>query len=252
VPVAPVVARYWPVLLIMTAVSVGFDWLSEPYLRPEDGDFFGWPELVAITCLSAFVSAIFASMIAVPWHGLLLRGEPLSGHGFSSDRRIMVYASWGFCVMLPFFASFPLFTLGSMQLYAKTGSAVVGMHGALAMMYAGSFAFLVGILIFTRLGIKVVAIALPDPNGSLTTIWRRTSWSFWRMFWGLAITVLPIYIVGFLPVFIGTAQQEAWLSTAFWSTVTTLITTLLGLVPLTFLSLAYRHFMMTPPERIDP
>jgi hypothetical protein len=260
--VPEVIARYWPVLLAQAAVSLLLDWVAA-HATPEDGlvnlatpnfsDIFGEPNLVVgiISWGSIFISAIFAAVIAVPWHGLVLRGQPLSGSGLTIDWRIIGYATWGFGITLPFLTCIPLLAFGIAQLTSEPGTEVVHKNDAWAIFYAGWLALFVGIVTFTRLGIKVVAAGLRDPNGSLPAVWRGTKWSYWRIFWGSTLTLLPEILFSFFAIYHGAvdAVEEMWPSTAIWKATVTIITAILGLVPLTFLSLAYRHFVMTPPER---
>jgi hypothetical protein len=250
-----VVVRFWSVLLALTIVSLGLYWLVHPYETEAGSLGSGWISIIFIP----FIGGIFTAMIAVPWHSLVLNDEPLAGQGLTFDTRVLSYATWGMAVMMPFLASFPLFT-NAIPADLPTG-ATDDTNAALAtisfnMLAAAMVALIAGIYIFARLGIKVVATALRDPNGSLGVIWQNTSWSFWRLFWGPIITCLPmIAAIWLLPdvAFVpdgGTPPSR--FSYAATNAAVGLVCTVFGLAPLTFLSLAYRHFMMSPAERTAP
>jgi hypothetical protein len=258
-----VVARYWPVLLVMSVVSVGFDWLGTSFgepcsnpnggnvvvcqddiiVNPEMGDFFNGPGFV-IYGIQWVSTAIFLSMIAVPWHALVLKNQPLSGRGLTLNSSVLTYAIWNMVVRLPVWPSILLLYLGKMQLD--------GMPSPSNMAYAGILLSLPGLMILSRLSIKVVAIALQEPNVTLRTIWESTSNNSWRMLWGMLLTILPLFTMAVLPEWLMKhnvlPQTLPPLTWAVFSTTIDVIRTLLFLAPLTFLSLAYRHLMMTLPD----
>jgi hypothetical protein len=235
------VARRWMVLAVLGALMCALYWLIPPY------DMTAKEPMMAPSWLSiginGLASILFTSMIAVPWHRLVLTGQPMTGNGFDLHPRILAYALWGVlfgaAVMVPmsmFGAAAPV-TPGANPTDAQTTTILIAMVG----MY-------VAIYLVTRFQLKLVATALSDPAGGLGTIWWRTRWSFWRLFGGSALAILPVMGAQYL---FNVLVPPASLSPGVLA-ITHAIQALIGVVftlpLLTFLSLSYQHFMTKQPE----
>jgi hypothetical protein len=235
-----VIAKFWLVLLAMTAVSFALYWLAQPYEKSTDGS----QSFLLTTLMIPSMTGIFIAMIAVPWHRFIINGEPLTSDGPIPDTRACVYAACGIAILLPFYASFPLFAAA----FSPSVDVSVDQNhlSAVDFTYLGA-AFItvfLGIYISTRISLKLVAVALRDPQGTFGAVWQKTSWSFWRLFWGTTVTFVPeLFAIFLLP-----DAQQTRLDYALWNTVIVLFSAILGMVPLTFLSLAYRH-LMTPASK---
>jgi hypothetical protein len=237
-----VIRKFWLELIALTAVSFVLYWLVQPYDK-HDGFMSLWWTVIIIP----FISSIFVAMVAVPWHRLVLKGELLSGSTLRIDRRVLTYAIWGTALLLPFLASLSLFGAAFPDGAPENDDSTPINWGYLITAFA---AFLAGIFSLTRLSLRLVSAALDDKRGTIRTIWHNTSWSFWRLFCGTIITFLPSMLaVVAIPFY---DPQQSRLSYAAMNAAMTLVSTILGMIPLTFLSLAYRHFMMAPSERTAP
>jgi hypothetical protein len=230
-----VIAKFWLVLLALTVVTFALYWLIQPYNKA-DGIHSFW--LTALIMPS--ITGVFIAMIAVPWHRFVINSDPLTSVGLIPNAQACIYAACGIAVLLPFYASFPLFAAAF-----SPPIEVPSVHGhpsTVNFNYLGAalIAVLLGVYISTRICLKLVAVALRDPKGTFAKVWQKTSWSFWRLFWGTILTFVPeLFAIFLLP-----EAPQTQFDYALWNTAQTLISTVLGMVPLTFLSLAYQHLMM--------
>jgi hypothetical protein len=235
------VARRWMVLAVLGALMCALYWLIPPY------DLTAKEQTLAPSWLSigvnSMASILFTSMIAVPWHRLVLTGEPITGNGFDLHPRILAYALWGIlfgaAVMVPIsmMGAFAPATPTAKPTDAQTATILIVMVCVYAAIY-----------LVTRFQLKLVATALSDPAGSLGAIWRRTRWSFWRLFGGAALAILPVMGAQYL---FNALVPPASLSPgvlAITHAMQSLIGVVLTLPLLTFLSLSYQHFMTKQPE----
>jgi hypothetical protein len=235
--IAEVAVKAWPVLAMLAAVSFVIHWLAHPYASVT-GSVIG--NALTVVVLPAAVIA-FGAMIAVPWHRFVLEGEPLPPVRLARSARLVAYFLWAFALAAPFYAS--IFALSVAFESGATDSS--GENFDLKMILT-IIAFIVGAYLFVRFGIKLVAVALGDRAVTLANIWRATSWNFWRLFWGGLLAVVPFIVVGgALLVLVPDEGSSRW-AYSVANALVTLAEVLLGLVSLTFLSLAYRHFMRTP------
>jgi hypothetical protein len=142
-----VIAKFWLVLLALTVVSFALYWLAQPYETN--------PETLGSTWLNIFIIPIFTgmffAMIAVPWHRLVLNGEPLPARP-AFDTRIFLYAGWAFALVFPFLASTQLIDMPNPTVAEPTADDV-----ARYITITGS-AMVLGTYFLVRFGIKVVAV----------------------------------------------------------------------------------------------
>jgi hypothetical protein len=232
--IGEVIAKGWMILAALAAISLAGHWLAFPYEKAAEATGGGWFSWLFVP----LTTIIFTSMIAVPWHRFVLDNEPLPLLAINAAPRVLAYIVWGVLLSMPLVVAFGLLTVTgaapqeeSALINANTIRTILGVGGMLLSVY-----------LTVRLGIKLVAVALGDSGATLAAIWRATPLSFWRLFWGTTVTVVPVFAV---------AISAAWVlgdnpSRPAYAVVNALATAAelpLGLVSLTFLSLAYRHFM---------
>jgi hypothetical protein len=242
-----VIAARWLVLIVMADVSFAAHWLIFPYLK--EGAAETWGVYFAHLICSTFLPAVFTAMIAVPWHRRVLNGEPLTGHGLTLDRRMLGYVGWGLVIigswLLLYLATpwsdFPTQALAELLTSTPGSSAETLIDWFRETGYAVPLGCVIVYLAF-RLDMFVVAIALGQHRGALSAIWRNTSWSFCRLYFGAVISFLPLLLV--LPFHVmEKASSVLRVQSAAWAALGDTATIPLGLVGFAFLSLSYRHFM---------
>lgn len=181
--------------------------------------------------------SIFLSAIAVSWHKLLLRNDQVETNiPWKLDRATVEYALWGlgiFC--LPATLSAPFLP-----------SEPSGLLVAIVLLAA-----IMAIVLTLRLCLKFPAIAVAEPI-SLQTSWRLTSGSTLRLFVISFLCWLPsllaLIATGLPFILAGTSQDLAEFNEVgmLWGVATSLAYAIPTIFGVTLLSLAYRHFVLTP------
>ena len=246
----------WMWIVLAALLSFAYRDLTSHFLGKAPMSRIGDPKLMASMDMTPFVIDIakraiinlplnlfmvfVVSAIAVPWHRLILRHEPVTNsYHFKIDNCV-----WDYCVLallisvlqiLPsFFSLGGLLFMSSPAIYGLINLAIV-------------IIFLTLISYQVRLVAALPAKALGIENVTLKDVLYRTRFNVWRLFWA----PLACFIPGLIPVFL----FLLWFTTAHTSMTvfagnTWLLYTLIGAVAsvicvpvyLSFLSLAYRHF----------
>jgi hypothetical protein len=224
----------WPVLAALSVVSLACYWFEHVSEVETENRGFSWISFVAIP----IVTVVFTTMMAVPWHRLVLKGEPLRGAQMTVAPRVIAYVAWGLFMVVPVYLVSYLTLRFAGALGAEEGSSPVLQFVPLILLLTVLFLY-----VTFRIGIKLVAVALDDTTSTTAVIWRRTTWNFWRLFWGTTLTFLPTLLLVALYTWLVPSDRFSRLGYAAAETGFLVATVLLGMISLTFLSLAYRHFM---------
>jgi hypothetical protein len=224
----------WPVLAALSAVSLACYWFEHARAADADNLGAGWISFIAIP----IVTVVFTAMMAVPWHRLVLKGQPLQGTSLTFTPLVLAYVAWGLSMVLPIYLGSYLVLRWAGGSETEAGPSPVLQFLPLILLLAALFLY-----VTFRIGIKLVVVALDDTTSTIAVIWRRTAWNFWRLFWGTTLTFVPTLVIGGLYAWLVPSEQFSQLGYAVAETCFLVATVLLGMISLTFLSLAYRHFM---------
>ena len=259
----------WPWLLVLMAVSGALYWGLYPIEQKALAKTGSGSNVLWI--LTLLFSTVIGAFIAVPWHRLLLLGEKAgltgSEHFSIRQRQYAVRAILLLLIpMLPIAALMYFYPASSTDAAATTtGNADDVDIGAmwLPMIYFGSIIALMALA--NRLSLILPATALGHTDKGWWKTWHMTQGNTWRLFWSSLIVFLPFVLAGIVAAFgdlfnefANPAEQikiapvnELANRTSFtsWSVAWELAAMLFGMLYVTFLSLAYRHFTGLPvPE----
>jgi hypothetical protein len=237
------ISRFWLLAMTFIVISIaGFFWPSHQAAM-QAGKAVSWVQIA-----TSLVSLVAVSSIAVGWHRLVVLGErPRKGAIMRLDGTVGRYALTALIMLLPFYI--PLLLLDSASSDTQVESGVVNAGLSFAVLIAG-------IVLGVKVSIILPAIALSRNDVTISRAWRATAWSWWRMFLGLLLTTLPPSLVLFMPAMLrigtwdsnGLPPPETHLGFIRSCLETELGTVLSGLVALSFLSQAFRHFFAVPEE----
>lgn len=208
----------------------------------------GWLQLLPIVV--DLLQLPLVSIIAVAWHRLMLRDEPLGAGGeLPLDGFVWRYTRLALiltlCMMLvglgPSLAISRLMPPGEVPTAGESGT-LAGLS-LLALV-----ALVVSLVVFVRLSLLLPALAI-GRNLTIREVWSGTRGSFWRLLLGALITTVPpaltLMILGVALVSVNPGLSAAW--SAAIDTVLTMLNVLASVTSLGFLSLAYRHLFEPPP-----
>jgi hypothetical protein len=169
------------------------------------------------------IELLAVASIAVAWHRLILRNERVTAaHYFRLDSPVWNYFAVGFAFYVV--SSAPLALLSDM-------GDKLHLLADVMMMFCT--------VIILRLSVILPARALEAGQVTMKAVWQRTSWNFWRIFWGYMLSAaasIPFSLLLFAGCHVAAAGP--WLLAA-----SRLLNVVLVVPPmLTFLSLTYRHF----------
>lgn len=193
-------------------------------------------------------SALIGASAAVVWHRFVLRDEAVSvGRVFRVDGAVLRYAGMVLALLLVSILAGSILVVAMivpMQTFAS----------ALSLNIEPSFfetplATLLGLpalclvlapiaLVAVRLMLRLPAIAVEDRGVMLHDVWQTTRGNSWRLYIGSLATIAPTQ-VGML---VGDLGAEDRLTASLSSAAVELIWLVAGLIFVTFMSLAYRHF----------
>jgi hypothetical protein len=237
----------WLWLLIMTPVLAILMWWQVPtFTALMDAARAGRPDPApALTLLAQVLNGVIMlpvlASIAVAWHRLLLRNEHVgSGIYLRFDGIVLGYGLMFLVISL--LPAVPQY-LGQiyLALTQPTGASQID-PVALGITSVGSIVSIVLFFISARLFLILPARALERDDITLGTVWSATKRNSWRMVWGYVFCLLPMGIVGGgIAFWLFSAAQSRILMAAVW-TAMTLMWVIVGMVSVSFLSLAYRHF----------
>lgn len=242
------VAMVWgPVVFV---VMFAIHWLLWPYGQ-------GDPSLSAMigsTMPVMLVSALVGATAAVAWHRLVLADNAIRpDQVLRYDRTVIYYAGWvlglvviGFLIFL----AVPLIAVGLAEFLPSNSPESPAVadstdqtSGQTLPDWAASLIIIVGAILFgpfaypaIRLMPILPAIAIGAPHGA-GAVWRATRGQFWRLYLGTLLAALPALVPYF---FIFDFKDRT--ANSLWAAALEVSWLVCGLVFVTFLSLAYRHF----------
>lgn len=246
----------WPWLLIFMAASAALYWnLYEAEQSALAAGNWGSPKLFYATTV---LSTVIGAFIAIPWHRLLLVGEQPASPSLAIDRRHVMYA----LLTLALFALAPLPVLLADLVTAPTVE-TEGLSIRDAAIAAGVLGFVACWLVINRLSLVLPVIALDPSRASVREAWHITRGNTWRLFASSGLILLVI-----VPIFATLAVISEFFSgwnetqekievtpvpSQVWFTAHSVLFEIagitLGMLFVTFLSLAYRHFYgLTAPS----
>lgn len=233
----------WALLLALGTGAL-YSLLDEAQLNAiQRGEGLGPASLNLVSLLTGL---IVGSSVAVGWHRLLLVGEAPAGATYLRlDNTVWGYiavAGLMLLISLPFLASTFVMSQLAPDFASRPGSAPMETGGWMGLLFLGLVAaMLVAFLLTTRLSLVLPARAIDDTTFSLADSWRLTQGHFWWLFGGTLACYLPALVLGGLIAGLGGGEGGG--SSAF--IVSTMLSSMAGLVtsvvPLGFLSLAYRE-----------
>ncbi len=252
----------WPWLLLLIAVSCALYWGLYPVEKAALAETGSGSNLLWISTL--FVSTMIGAFIAVPWHRMLLLGEKndlsASGHFASRKWRYALRALLMIALpMLPILALIQFYPATSSEEAATTADSIDLVAMMLPVVYFGSFIALM--VLVNRMSLILPATALDHNDVGWVETWSITRGNTWRLFWSSFIVSMPLILVA-----IGYVIHDLWVPVepikiaevneianrtrfTLWSVGWELAAMLFGILYVTFLSLAYRHFTgLAAPE----
>jgi hypothetical protein len=190
-------------------------------------------------CIPSVIEAYFLATIAVAWHQLILRAHTPTTAPLRLDTKIMTYALWAFAVfLLPMFAWLGLFPEPSAKV--PTGNEV--------MTHVAHF-FLIPLISILplRFSLKFPAIALTEPM-SLAQSWWQTRGNSMRLSLTALVCWLPP-VLALIPLAFALpdiSEQPSLIAFVTVGIANSYAYALPAILGVTWLSLVYRHFVLTP------
>jgi hypothetical protein len=237
----------WLWLLIMTPILAALMWWQVPtFMAMIDAAKAGRPDPTpALTLLAQVLNGVvmlpMLASIAVAWHRLLLRHEHVGSGTYLRFDGIVL----GYGLMFLVISLLPAVPQYLGQIYLALTQPIGASQidpVALGITAVGSLVSIVFFFISARLFLILPARALERDDITLGTVWAATRRNSWRMVWGYVFCLLPMGIVGGgIAFWLFSAAQSRILMAAVW-TAMTLLWVIVGMVSVSFLSLAYRHF----------
>lgn len=196
-------------------------------------------------------SALIGASAAVVWHRFVLRDEAVSvGRALRVDGTVLRYMGLVLALLLvSIFAGSLLvgaimILIPALSLNVEPSFFEPPLAGSLGL--AALCLVLAPIaLVAVRLMLRLPAIAVGDSGVTQRDVWRTTRGNSWRLYLGSLATIAPTQ-VGML---VGDLGAEDRLTASLSSAAVELIWLVAGLIFVTFMSLAYRHFFA---EAISP
>lgn len=188
-------------------------------------------------CLPNILEAGFLSAIAVAWHQLILSGRPATTASLTLDRTVMTYAMWAVAMyLLPIIVW--LLLLPSMEI----PTAWVALSLAAALILLPVIA-----IVPLRYSLKLPAIALGQPL-SFKESWQKTGGNTLRLSATVILSWLPalIALVAFGAVLPDISENPDLVTYVAVSTTMSYAYAIPAILGVTWLSLIYRHFVLTP------
>lgn len=254
-----------PYLLALIVVLLPLNWLVHPYLSKPAEDFSAvdWGHMLQVQCIVLAITAL----LAVAWHRFLLLKEKPSG--FFNKKLVSeywVYFSLGFLIYASVMAPLVLGTEG-MEWFAKTiitselnqadlASNPVAPNSnrqtelvqslpweaAALMTFICVWALLLS-FIPARLSLALPACAIGKQEASFVRFsWNRTKGNFLRLFSALVLTFWPLFLALFLTLELWNVDNIDRIGYALQETSFSVIYLATGILWITFLTVAYKHF----------
>lgn len=259
----------WPWLVLLIALSAA---LYAAYYDTERAATTGGTSSSMLWILTLTASTIIGALIAVPWHRSILLGEHQTlSHGLALDSRKFAYVAKAVAIIASLLLPLVAVTrTGSAEPESDAGTKAIS-EFSLADFWPVLFFLLFFALIFAlnRLSLILPATAVDNRDATLRTAWRATRGNTLRLaFVSVVATFLPCLFplgLGYLLAPAAIAALDAntapnVIAFAVANTINEFLTILFGMLFVTFLSLAYRHFFGTahvdasgtiPPDQPD-
>ncbi len=238
--IADLAKLMWLWLLILIAVQAviyGFLWPFELESRTNPASATLIPVL-----LPAMISTLIGTSIAVGWHRRLLKKEKIaSSSNLRLDNYVWRYFLWAFLLVILCLAPIIIF----IELVAAMPPTEAEPTEELPeLLFLGLTLSALVIWLFTpRLALLLPAIAIGQ-NVSLQELWKRTRSNTWHLFTGIVLTSLPVLIIMLsIYAYLG-FDYQAPTRQAFVveNCLIEVLSLLIGMFSVSFLSVAYRHF----------
>jgi hypothetical protein len=227
---------------VMTPVLFVMSWIIAPTLAdlmakigtPASKDL-QW-QLQTLSSLKQIVLLPAAASIAVAWHRFVLTNEQPQERYLQIDRTVLLYAGYVFMgtILLNGISQFPNY------LAAATGTKAPDWAVGVVSLFVLPLFFIVA-----RCSPILVAIALGRSEISLGDVWQATRRNTWRLTMGPVVCLLLLALPSSIMFRIGSMSR---LSAAITLTILDLTSIIGGVVAVSFLSLAYRHFFPMKPR----
>jgi hypothetical protein len=235
----------WLWMLLMAPVLAIWNWwqtvhFAEMLQAVSAGQTFVDPNPM-FTWLTVFVGKAIMlpalASVAVAWHRLLLRQEhPGPGVYLRLDRTVAGYAILAFCMQMIITVPGTIIILLPQMM---TGS---GTSMALVVLYLSVVVSIVGYFIVPRLSLALPGIALGRDDATLAAAWRVSKRNTWRMIWASFFCILPWLAIGH--------ALSHWLLQLGHNQAAVMLVSIAigllwipgGMISVSMLSLAYRHF----------
>jgi hypothetical protein len=236
----------WLWLLVMTPMLFMGYWLfANVFMKspsPAGASTLGGD--LAYLVLGFLIFPFFAS-IAVAWHRFLLNGELPARPYLRLDSRVWIYALISLMILL-----IPILSVAISEPLFDVAGASANQRDVLILI-----PLLVGLLLSSRLSLILPAKAM-DAKISIGDVWRATRGNTGRLLLGSFLTFLPILLMPILVNIAGLGLFQGlnlparaargqnflieWMAAMF--TAGFLLSAVIAIVFVGFLSFAYRHF----------
>ena len=237
----------WPWLIALMAVSGVVYWSLYP-IELQSLSESGRGSNV-LWCTSLLASTVIGAMIAVPWHRRILLGENQSLHsGLALDARKVSYAVKAVLLMAAMAAPAVL-----MFSFMPPTGAETEFSDQDALWTVAIIAWLAVLLfLMNRFSLALPATAVGDPNASFAHAWRTSKGNTLRLaLVSFLATLLPFLLLfaaleqvlpGQMNLVIA-SETTPRLSFTIANVISEFMAMVIGMLYVTFLSLAYRHFV---------
>jgi hypothetical protein len=246
----------WLWLLVMTPMLFMGYWLFANVFIKSSPNPAGASTLdgdLAHLVLGLLIFPFFAS-IAVAWHRFLLNGELPARPYLRLDSRVWIYALISLMILL-----IPMISVAIVETLLEVAGASANLRDGLILI-----PLLAGLLLSSRLSLILPAKAM-DAKISIGDVWRATRGSTGRLLLGSFLTFLPILFMPMLVSIAGLGLLQGlnlparaaqgqnflieWMAAMF--TAGFLLSAMIAIVFVGFLSFAYRHFFQRSSDTLS-
>jgi hypothetical protein len=197
------------------------------------------PEGLVADVVGELIMVPAAASIAAAWHRLLLTGDRVGRSTYLRFDSTVV----GYAVLVFLIVTLPsaLVTLMRSSFGDWVFGGLMGRSddGALALLWAAMW--LVASFYLTRLTIALPAMALGRREITLRTAWRASRHNTWRLAWGYLLSTAPL-TMAIVGLTMWAELDRGPNVVAVLNQMLDLAGILCGMIAVSFLSLAYRHF----------
>jgi hypothetical protein len=239
----------WPWLLGLSVINGLLSWLFYPVVRQHIAETGNG--LISHVLLSVVLSTGVGAMIAVPWHRLLLLAEPASPTvNFNVDAQKRTYFFQALALIGILMIPTILGGLLSPDYPKPSGDESLSDSDFMVLfLLLGSMIFMPWL---SRLWLILPGIAIGRRDTGISNVWATTRGNTWRIFWSGMLATFPLLFATGFAVYYTFSDIHGDLLASFPyrskseftlnGVGTDLISMTVGMLYVTFLSLAYRHF----------